>query len=178
METFENILVVSRSTQHCIRVLRKGISLARKYGQPLALSAKTSDVPGHSWIIPTLFAHAGIRFYHMGGPVVNRALGLPPFFWWEGPDGSRLLTLYNNGYGSDRLPPGDWPYKTWLYISMTGDNQGPPDPGTVARDIAFYKEKGLQATVGSMDDFAIRILKEDLSQLPVGASWSVTVLKS
>jgi nucleotide-binding universal stress UspA family protein len=35
METFENILVVSRSTQHCIRVLRKGISLARKYGAKL-----------------------------------------------------------------------------------------------------------------------------------------------
>lgn len=35
METFENILVVSRSTQHCIRVLRTGISLARKYGAKL-----------------------------------------------------------------------------------------------------------------------------------------------
>ena len=35
METFENILVVSRSTQHCIRVLRHGISLARKYGANL-----------------------------------------------------------------------------------------------------------------------------------------------
>lgn len=35
METFENILVVSRSTQHCIRVLRHGISLARKYGAKL-----------------------------------------------------------------------------------------------------------------------------------------------
>jgi universal stress protein A len=31
MEAFKNILVVSRSTQHCIKVLRKGISLARKY---------------------------------------------------------------------------------------------------------------------------------------------------
>ena len=35
METFENILVVSRSTQHCIRVLRRGISLARQYGANL-----------------------------------------------------------------------------------------------------------------------------------------------
>jgi nucleotide-binding universal stress UspA family protein len=35
METFNNILVVSRSTQHCIRVLRKGISLARKYDAKL-----------------------------------------------------------------------------------------------------------------------------------------------
>ena len=35
METFNNILVVSRSTQHCIKVLRKGISLARRYNARL-----------------------------------------------------------------------------------------------------------------------------------------------
>lgn len=35
MEAFNNILVVSRSTHHCVRVLRKGISLARKYGAKL-----------------------------------------------------------------------------------------------------------------------------------------------
>ena len=31
METFNNILVVSRSTRHCIKVLRTGIALARKF---------------------------------------------------------------------------------------------------------------------------------------------------
>ena len=31
METFNSILVVSRSTQHCIKVLRTGIALARKF---------------------------------------------------------------------------------------------------------------------------------------------------
>lgn len=35
METFNNILVVSRSTQHCIKVLRTGIALARKFGSRL-----------------------------------------------------------------------------------------------------------------------------------------------
>ncbi len=150
-----------------VRGLNISSSLARAYGQPLSISAKMTDVPGHSWFIPTLFTHAGIKFYHMGGPVVNKDLGLPPFFWWEGPDGSRLLTLYNNGYGSDRLPPADWPYKTWLYISMTGDNQGPPDPETVSKDLEFFKSQGLQARVGSMDDFAGSILEEDLSALPV-----------
>jgi nucleotide-binding universal stress UspA family protein len=35
MEDFNNILVISRSTQHCIKVLRKGISLARKYNAQL-----------------------------------------------------------------------------------------------------------------------------------------------
>jgi nucleotide-binding universal stress UspA family protein len=35
METFNNILVVSRSTKKCIKVLRTGISLARLYGAKL-----------------------------------------------------------------------------------------------------------------------------------------------
>ena len=150
-----------------VRGLNISSTLARQYGQPLSVSAKMSDVPGQSWIIPTLFTHAGIKFYHMGGPVVNRELGLPPVFWWEGPDGSRLLTLYNNGYGSDPLPPAGWPYKTWIYINMTGDNQGPPDPETVKKDLEFYKSRGINAKVGKMDDFAEMILKEDLSNLAV-----------
>ena len=35
METFNNILVISRSTQHCIKVLRTGIALARKFDAQL-----------------------------------------------------------------------------------------------------------------------------------------------
>jgi hypothetical protein len=150
-----------------VRGLNISSTISRKFGQPLSISAKMSDVPGQSWFTPTLFAHAGVRFYHMGGPVVNMEHGLPLMFWWEGPDGSRLLTLYNNGYGSDPLPPANWPYKTWVYINMTGDNQGPPGPETVSKDLAFYRAKGIHARAGSMDDFASLILKEDLSKLPV-----------
>ena len=159
--------VETSDPEDLVRGLNISSTLARKYGQPLSTSAKMSDVPGQSWIIPTLFTHAGIKFYHMGGPVVNIELGLPPFFWWEGPDGSRLLTLYNNGYGSDPLPPAGWSYKTWVYINMTGDNQGPPDPETVAKDLDFYASKGIKARVGTMDDFAEMIMNEDLSKLPV-----------
>jgi alpha-mannosidase len=150
-----------------VRSLGISSALNRKYGRPLSASAKMSDVPGQSWIFPTVFAHAGIRFYHMGGPLVNKSLGLPPMFWWEGPDGSRLLTLYNNGYGTSALPPGEWPYRSWVHISMTGDNQGPPPPETVARDLAWYAQRGITARAGSMDDFAALILEEDLSKLPV-----------
>jgi nucleotide-binding universal stress UspA family protein len=35
METFNAILVVSRSTKHCIKALRTGIALARKFGAKL-----------------------------------------------------------------------------------------------------------------------------------------------
>ena len=150
-----------------VRGLGISSALCRKYGRPLSTGAKMSDVPGQSWIFPTIFTHAGIKFYHMGGPLVNMQLGLPPFFWWEGPDGSRLLTLYNNNYGTPPLPPRDWPYKTWVYINMTGDNQGPPSPETITNDLAFFAARGLKAKVGKLDDFADTIMKEDLSKLPV-----------
>ena len=35
METFNAILVVSRSTKHCIKAVRTGIALARKFGAKL-----------------------------------------------------------------------------------------------------------------------------------------------
>lgn len=35
MESFNNILVISRSTKNCVKVLRTGISMARRYGAKL-----------------------------------------------------------------------------------------------------------------------------------------------
>jgi alpha-mannosidase len=146
-----------------------GISskIARKYGRPLPTGAKMSDVPGQTWLFPTLFKHAGMKFYHMGGPLVNLPFNLPPAFWWEGPDGSRLLTLYNNGYGSAPMPHKGWNHKTWVHINMTGDNQGPPSPEQLQKDLDAYAKRGVKVRVGSMDDFAEALLKEDLSDLPV-----------
>ena len=157
----------SSDIEDMVRGLNISSTISRKFKLPLPISAKMEDVPGYSWFIPTLLTNAGIKFYHMGGPQVNIEYGLPPLFWWEGPDGSRLLTLYNNGYGTTPLPPAGWPYKTWIYINMTGDNQGPPEPETIVKDLQFYKKIGIQARVGTLDDFAKNIFKEDLSKLPV-----------
>jgi nucleotide-binding universal stress UspA family protein len=43
METFNNILIVSRSTQRCIKVLRTGIALARKFDARLHVLHIISD---------------------------------------------------------------------------------------------------------------------------------------
>ena len=151
-----------------VRSLGLSSAIARRHGRPLPRDAKTTDVPGHSWILPTLLTHAGVKFYHMGGPVVNKTFGLPRLFWWEGPDGSRLLTLYSNDYGTPPLPPKGWPCSAWVYIHMTADNEGPPPPSVVGSDLAFYKEHapGTRVRIGRLEDFADLVLAEK-PELPV-----------
>jgi hypothetical protein len=151
-----------------VRSLGWSSAIAREHGLPLPGDAKTTDVPGHSWILPTLLTHAGVKFFQMGGPLVNKSFSLPILFWWEGPDGSRLLTLYRNDYGTPRLPPEDWPSSAWLFLHMTADNEGPPPPNVVSADLDFYRQHapGANIRVGKLEDFANLILAER-PRLPV-----------
>ncbi len=52
------------------------------------------DTFGHPWTLPGILARGGVRWYflHRGGRE-------PRLFWWQGPDGSRILTLDNNTRG-------------------------------------------------------------------------------
>ncbi len=142
--------------------------IARQYGLPLPNDAKMTDVPGHDWIIPTLLHHAGVKFFHLGANPTNIQLKQPRLFWWEGPDGSRVLTLFSSGYDSGLLPPADWPHKTWLAMVMGGDNAGPPSADAVRGWINTIKQKfpNAKITVGRMDDFADSLLAEK-PDLPV-----------
>lgn len=142
--------------------------VARQYGLPLPNDAKMTDVAGHDWIIPTLLRHAGVKFFHLGANPTNVQVKKPRLFWWEGPDGSRVLTLFSNGYDSGLLPPADWPHRTWLAMVMGGDNEGPPTAAAVRGWISTIRSKFPEAriTVGRMEDFADSLLAEK-PELPV-----------
>ena len=77
-----------------VRGLGFSTRLAAKYGRPLPISAKMTDVPCHSWVWPTLLAHAGVKFLQLGCNGTSAFVRVPPLFWWEGPDGSRILCHY------------------------------------------------------------------------------------
>lgn len=49
-----------------VRGLGFSSDIARKYGIPMPISAKMTDVPRHSWVLPTLLSHAGIEFLQLG----------------------------------------------------------------------------------------------------------------
>ncbi|HJQ31300.1 MAG TPA: glycoside hydrolase family 38 C-terminal domain-containing protein [Pyrinomonadaceae bacterium] len=50
------------------------------------------DAFGHAAGLPTLLRRAGYRYYVFMRPEAHE-MKLPLLFWWEGPDGSRLLAL-------------------------------------------------------------------------------------
>jgi len=153
--------------------LTRGLSFAdntnRRFGLAPARDAKFTDVPEHSWVIPTLLKNAGVDILHIGCNPGSASPDVPTLFWWQGPDGSKLLTFYwAKYYGSGILPPKDWPYKTWLAMIHTHENTGAPDPEDVARLLKEAKEKMPNARVhiGRISDFYDLLMKEN-PQLPV-----------
>ena len=74
----------------------RSVDLAKQYAQTYGFevrSAMNNDVTGFSWALPQVFAQAGIRYFATGiNETRSRApLRRPNAFWWESPDGSRIL---------------------------------------------------------------------------------------
>ena len=150
-----------------VRGLNFSSSIARKYGLPLPISAKMTDVPSHSWIMPTLLKHAGIKFLQLGCNPASQYPRFPELFWWEGADGSKILCNYTALYGSDIKPTPGWPCKNYLAMQMTGDNHGPPSLQEIDKLLAYAEKElpGVKIHFGTLDDFAKAVLAEK-PQLP------------
>jgi len=161
--------------------------VTRKYGSPLPRGAKMTDVPSQASVLATGLAQGGVKFMHMGCNWPSSDVKYPPLFWWEGPDGSRVLTLYSPIYGTtvgltypmewggndvrngkNLIPPSNWPYSVWPAIFVTPDNSGPPNPTDVKELFKEVAEKmpGVKVRVGKLEDFADAILATNLD-LPV-----------
>jgi len=151
-----------------VRGLGYSSMIARKYGQPLPISAKMTDVPCHSWILPTLLNNAGIKFLQLGCNPASQYPRFPQLFWWEGADGSKILCQYTSQYGSELIPPTDWPCKNYLAMIMTGDNQGPPNQKEVETILTKFEKElpGVKIHMGTLDDFAKAIITEN-PDLPI-----------
>ncbi|WP_143305950.1 glycoside hydrolase family 38 N-terminal domain-containing protein [Chitinophaga vietnamensis] len=159
----------SADPEMLVRGMNIASHLSRQAHLPLPRDAKMSDVPSHSWVLPTLLTHAGVKILHIGCNPASQSPQLPYLFWWQGPDGSKLMTMYwAKYYGTSLLPPAGWPHKTWMALMQTNDNDGPPSPQEVDRIIAEARKRAPNARVriGRMSDFYDAIMKEN-PQLPI-----------
>ncbi|QJB31633.1 hypothetical protein HF329_10045 [Chitinophaga oryzae] len=145
-----------------VRGLGYSSMITRNYGLSMTISAKMTDVPAHSWILPTLLHHAGIKFLQLGCNPASQYPRFPELFWWEGPDGSKVLCNYTALYGSDIRPPENWPCKNYLAMQMTGDNHGPPTSQEIDNLLAYAAREmpGVRIHFGTLDDFAKAVLAE------------------
>ena len=55
--------------------------------------------PGHTRVFPQILARSGVRLLQIGANNGVRGVKTPLLFWWESPDGSRVLTQLTDGYG-------------------------------------------------------------------------------
>jgi Glycosyl hydrolases family 38 N-terminal domain/Glycosyl hydrolases family 38 C-terminal domain len=78
--------------EEIVRSLDAAKDFARRYGFELR-SAMNDDVNGFAWSLPQIFRQAGVRYFATGiNETRSRApLRRPNAFWWESPDGSRIL---------------------------------------------------------------------------------------
>lgn len=61
------------------------------------------DTFGHAASLPTYLARSAVRYYYLHRPGL-RAAGKPMAFWWEGPDGSRVLVRNDMAIGYNNRP--------------------------------------------------------------------------
>jgi hypothetical protein len=92
------------SLETLIRSLYPAFEFHQKYGGD-ADYANITDVPSYSWSYASVMAAAGLKYFASGcdndnGPIVlySRLNEKSPF-WWEGPDGGRILMWYSWVYG-------------------------------------------------------------------------------
>lgn len=158
------------SPEEYARTLDYCRALSERYGKPIPVTAKMTDVPGHGMMLPDLLDQAGVRFLHLGCNEFATPPQVPRLFFWEGFGGGRVLTMYSKGgYGTGLVPPEDWQYPVWMAMMHTHDNCG-PQSAEIIRDMARKAREacpGAEIVCGSMDDFYRELAKCDLSGVPV-----------
>lgn len=101
-----NVLTGLCHTEELCRLTATAGAWRQRYGLTVD-TAMFSDVAGYVWNLPQVLVRSGVRFLSCAlnnhrAPLFTLG-ALPPLFYWEGPDGSRLLTWASDSYSYARL---------------------------------------------------------------------------
>jgi len=158
-------------------VFAAGLQLSQRLDERFGrntISAKMTDVPGHTRGIVPILRQAGVKLLHIGVNPASTPPAVPPVFVWQAPDGSRISVMYQQDYGGIRPLPGT---DEAVAIMFTGDNHGPQ---TVEQVVDAYHRIQAQfpdaeVAASDLNDVA-KTLQGVMDRLPVvtgelGDSW-------
>jgi len=102
---YAELLTGFPAAETLIRSLYSSAQFSRLHGTPFNY-ANITDVPSYSWSYASILAAAGIHYFVAGpnghltrGPVlIQGRLNENSPFWWEGPDGDKVLFWYGRHY--------------------------------------------------------------------------------
>lgn len=154
--------------------LSRSFLLAQRYfAAKLGVRARVGWLPdgfGHVAQLPQILQSAGIEyFYHMRTSPPNVQL-----YWWEGPDGSRVLAKTGQGY-SDRVTPAvrNEPARlppdvaSQMFVYGVGDHGGGPTRRDIETALSFGKSPLYpRIQFSSADEYFDRV-KPRAAKLPV-----------
>lgn len=135
-----------------------GLSLVDKIDEirgRKTISAKMTDVPGHTKaIIPYLY-NKGIRLLHIGVNGASAMPDVPQCFLWKNGE-AQVVVIYSGEYGGE--------YKNEyvddiIYFDHTLDNHGAQGKSVVLKNIQKIGEKysDYEVVAGTLDDYAEKI---------------------
>ena len=158
-------------------IYEAGLQLSQKlderYGKT-TISAKMTDVPGHTRSIVPLLQRNGVSLLHIGVNPASMPPDVPPVFIWKAPDDSQIAVMYQKDYGGIMQIPHT---SEAVALMFTGDNHGPQ---TVGQVMEAYKNMQIQfpdaAIVASDLNEVGKTLSRVQDKLPViiselGDSW-------
>ena len=154
---------------------REGISFAREHLGVSPTTFMAPDTFGHSANMPQLVAQAGgRRYYHHRCNPGGRDFW--PVYWWEGADGTRLLTMgtdtYNGEITAGRIAGAALHalrhgLSTALYFHGIGDHGGGPTRQGLEALRRFGRISGLpDASCSTLQEYGDEVLRSG-ARLPV-----------
>lgn len=199
--TYLNMLTGLCSDEELIRNMYYSARLHREHGVPFE-SYTLTDAPSHVWGLPSILAGAGVRYISIGSnqtraPILKQNIHHKCPFWWEGPDGQRVLLWNTSGYsqaGNIGLREGmarmrqaiendlmwwngrtDYPYDAILLHGAYSDNVA------IGRDIAesiteYSKHYAYPKVILCSNDTFMKYIEQNFAdKIPVvrgcGGSW-------
>jgi len=142
------------------RLFNYGLSLYKNMDKKFnkeTISAKMTDVPGHTIAIVPLLVASGIKFLHIGVNTGSAVPDVPPIFNWIAEDGSSIIVQYSANYGAEYQIPG---VDDLLIIENNADNCEPPSAQQVIETYNRLKMKYSDYKIipSNLDNYARAIL--------------------